>query len=213
MNELSTQDLAAAVAAMAEAIEAKKDWLCELDGAIGDADHGVTMSVGFAAVNESIKNLPAKATPTDLLNQSAKAFLSAMGGSAGPLYATALMRAGAGVKGRSSLDAAALGAVVVGMADGIMARGKAQAGEKTMLDAWLPARKAAEDAIARGADMASLSREVAQAAQAGADSTIAMQATKGRSSRLGERSVGHMDPGAASTSVMLEALAQFVATD
>lgn len=211
MDELSTNDLAQAFVAMAEAINAKKDWLCELDGHIGDADHGVTMSVGFNAVRDSVAVLDAGMDPTALFNQAAKELLSAMGGSAGPLYATAFMRAGASVKGKEKLDAGAMGAVIIAMTNGIKMRGQAAAGDKTMLDAWLPASEAASKALADGARLAPMLDAVASAARAGAEATIPLLAIKGRAARLEDRSVGHMDPGAASTMVILEALAKHVA--
>lgn len=191
---------------MADAIEREKDHLCELDGVIGDADHGVTMSIGFSAVRKALSEIDA-AHPTDVFNMAAKAFLNAVGASAGPLYATAFMRAGAKVKGQTVLDRTAVAAMVAAMADGIRSRGKANLGDKTMLDAWDPAAKAALQAHEAERSAAEILSQAADAAEKGATTTIDMMAKKGRSARLGPRSVGHVDPGAASTAILLRAMA------
>jgi len=196
--------------AIADAIDAEKDRLCALDGAIGDADHGIAMALGFAAVREALSAADPAAEPTAVLNTAAKAFLNAVGASSGPLYATALMRAAAAVKGKAELDIAAVAAMVEAMAKGIQDRGKAAVGEKTMVDAWAPAATAIAIASAGGAGSSladSLAAAVAAARQ-GAEATKDMLATKGRSSRLGERARGHIDPGAASAVVVLEAMAR-----
>jgi len=196
--------------AIADAIDAEKDRLCALDGAIGDADHGIAMALGFAAVREALSAADPAAEPTAVLNTAAKAFLNAVGASSGPLYATALMRAAAAVKGKAELDIAAVAAMVEAMAKGIQDRGKAAVGEKTMVDAWAPAATAIAIASAGGAGSSladSLAAAVAAARQ-GAEATKDMRATKGRSSRLGERARGHIDPGAASAVVVLEAMAR-----
>ena len=141
-----------------------------------------------------------------MLNAAAKAFLNAVGASCGPLYATALMRAGAAVKGKAVLDDADVVALVQAMATGIRDRGKAEPGQKTMLDAWAPAAQAAAEAQAAGQDLAGCLDAAAAAARAGAEATRGMVATKGRAERLGERAVGHVDPGAASAVVVIEAM-------
>lgn len=210
MNELSKQNVRGMLERAAAVIEEKKEWLCELDGVIGDADHGVTMATGFKAVSESLASLEADAAPTAIFNTAAKAALNAMGGSAGPLLATAFMRAGASAKGKDSLDAAAAGAMVAAMAEGIQARGKAEPKDKTMLDAWLPASAAAKQAVEAGKGLAEVLQAAARGAQEGAEATKDMQAVKGRAARLGERSRGHIDPGAASAHLVLEAFAAYV---
>ncbi|MBX2825547.1 MAG: dihydroxyacetone kinase subunit L [Gammaproteobacteria bacterium] len=197
---------------MADTIETHKDHLCELDGVIGDADHGITMSIGFTAVREAVGELPpADTTPTDILNTAAKSFLSAVGASAGPLYATAFMRAAASVKGQSFLTVEHMATAIEAMAEGIQIRGKAEAGDKTMLDAWLPAAEAARENRSCG-DMSQLLSAVAAAAHQGAEDTIPLIAKKGRSAKLGERTRGHKDAGAASTALLLQALADTAAT-
>ncbi len=194
--------------AIADAIDAEKDRLCALDGAIGDADHGIAMALGFAAVREALSAADPAAEPTAVLNTAAKAFLNAVGASSGPLYATALMRAAAAVKGKAELNAADVAAMVEAMAKGIQDRGKAVVGEKTMVDAWAPAATAIASAGGAGSSLADSLAAAVAAARQGAEATKDMLATKGRSSRLGERARGHIDPGAASAVVVLEAMAR-----
>lgn len=194
----------AMLVAVADAMDAARDELCALDGEIGDADHGVAMSGGFGAVRTALGEMEGGA-PTEVFNTAAKAFLNAVGASSGPLYATAFMRAGAAVKGKDVLEDADASTLVAAMAEGIAHRGKAQRGDKTMLDAWLPAAEAAE--AASGKSAAEVFSAAADAAEAGAEATAEMQATLGRAARLGARSVGHRDPGAVSASMMLRAMA------
>ena len=192
---------------IADAVEARKGWLCELDGAIGDADHGIAMALGFNAARDAVSALDlSSADPTLVLNTAAKSFLNAVGASSGPLYATALMRAAAAVKGKSALDDSDAIVMLEAMAKGIQDRGKAEIDEKTMIDAWLPAARAAAEARAEGKSLGASLDAAVEAAQGGAEATKDMIAAKGRSSRLGERSLGHMDPGAASAVIVIEAI-------
>lgn len=212
MTEIAAKDLVTMFAAIAAAIEAEKERLSELDGAIGDADHGVTMSIGFSAVDQALAKLdPASVDPTAVLSLAAKAFLNATGAASGPLYATAFIRAGAAAKGRTVLDRDAVVAMIGAMVKGIQDRGKAARGDKTMIDAWLPATEAAEAARADGGDLGQCLAVALSAAQAGAEATRAMTASKGRSARLGERVIGHVDPGAASAVVILGAMKRTLA--
>ncbi|MER8377980.1 dihydroxyacetone kinase subunit DhaL [Mesorhizobium sp. M0189] len=192
---------------IAAAIDADKDRLCQLDGVIGDADHGIAMALGFGAVREALAQLDLAATgPTALLNTAAKSFLNAVGASSGPLYATAFMRAAAAVKGKAILEDADIIAMLRAMAQGIQDRGKAELGEKTMVDAWLPAAQAAGAAQEAGKTLLESLETALAAAERGAEATKDMIAAKGRSSRLGERSLGHMDPGAASAVTIIKAI-------
>ena len=185
MMPVDANALRAMVAAIAEAMEANKDELCRLDGLIGDADHGVAMALGFGAAREAAFALGPEADPAAVLNAAAKAFLNAVGASSGPLYATALMRAGAAVKGRTTLDDDDVVGLVPAMARGIQDRGKAAAGDKTMLDAWAPAAEAAAGARAAGHGWAECLDAAAAAARAGAEATRGMVASRGRAERLG----------------------------
>lgn len=208
MTDITTRDLIDLFTALSAAIEADKERLCQLDGAIGDADHGVTMAIGFAAVTEALRKLDAAVVdPATVFNTAAKSFLNAVGASSGPLYGTAFMRAAAAVKSRASLNRDATVAAVAAMANGIQDRGKGARGDKTMLDAWLPAVEALEAAAAEGKDLKTCFAAAVEGAAAGAEATKSMIASKGRASRLGERALGHMDPGAASAVTILKTMA------
>ena len=192
---------------IARAIDADKDRLCELDGFIGDADHGIAMALGFNAARDALAALDLSAVdPTIVLNTAAKSFLNAVGASSGPLYATAFMRGAAAIKGKTVLNDADTVAMFQAMAKGIQDRGKAEIGEKTMVDAWLPAAEAAGAVHASGGSLAECLTAAAVAARGGAEATRDMMAGKGRAARLGERSVGHIDPGAASAVIVVEAI-------
>lgn len=189
------------------AIEAGKDHLSDLDGAIGDADHGITMSLGFMAVNAELAKLDLDhMLASDVFTSAASAFLDAVGASTGPLYATAFRRAAQAVKQDERLSTADQAAIVEAMTTGIKERGKGQRGDKTMLDAWIPATEAAVGARARAAGSREMWSSILEAAEAGANSTRSMVAARGRAARLGERSLGHMDPGAASAVIILRAM-------
>ncbi|AYG63278.1 dihydroxyacetone kinase subunit DhaL [Rhizobium jaguaris] len=188
-------------------IAAEKDHLSDLDGAIGDADHGITMSLGFQAVNgELAKRDLDHMLPSEVFTAAATAFLDAVGASTGPLYATAFRRAAQALKQDESLSPAGQAIIVEAMTAGIKERGKGQRGDKTMLDAWIPAAEAANGAQARAVGPSEMWSGILEAAEAGANSTRSMVATRGRAARLGERSLGHMDPGAASAVIILRAM-------
>jgi dihydroxyacetone kinase phosphoprotein-dependent L subunit len=193
-------------------IEAASAWLCELDGQIADGDHGVSMAIGMRAVSVTLGDLDPSSDLATICSAAAQAFLSAVGATAGPLYATALMRAGAAVKGRAVLDAGGMVAWISAAAHGIQDRGKADLGDKTMLDAWLPAAAAAERRLKQGGDLPGCLAAAASAAEQGAKATRELLPVRGRASRLGVRAVGHVDPGAASAAVILRAMACFAAS-
>jgi dihydroxyacetone kinase-like protein len=206
--DMGGQELIRAFGAMAAAMEGARDELCALDGVIGDADHGITMALGFGAVREHLATLDAgAATPAEVFNAAARTFLNAVGASAGPLYATAFMRAGAKAKGAERLAAEDLARLIPAMAQGIADRGKGARGDKTMLDAWLPAAEAAEGALAAGLTGAEALRAAAGAAREGAQATAGMAPRLGRAARLGKRAIGHVDPGAASAAILIGVLA------
>ena len=195
-------------------IDKEKDRLSDLDGAIGDADHGITMSLGFAAVAARLAEAdPEAAVPSELFRMAAGAFLDAAGASTGPLYASAFRRAAQAMKAHEDLTLAAQAEIVVAMTAGIRERGKGQRGDKTMLDAWIPAAEAAVDARERGSDADTMWARIVEAAEAGAKSTRSMVAARGRAARLGERSLGHIDPGAASTVIILRAMRETLPGD
>ena len=184
-------------------IAEQRDYLVDLDRAIGDGDHGENMDRGFKAAVEALEQAQ-PASVAEVLKTVAKTLMSTVGGAAGPLYGTAFLRASKAA-GDGELDGAGVAAVIAGALDGIQARGKATTGEKTMVDAWTPALEAARAAAESGSDPAAVLEAAATAAEAGAAATEPMRATKGRASYLGERSIGHLDPGAVSTSLILRA--------
>ena len=207
---ITTKDLQHLFALIAADIAAHRDHLCELDGAIGDGDHGLAMDAGCEAAAKAVAALdPAQATPTAVFNAAAKAFLNAVGASSGPLYATAFMRAGAAVKDRPALADEEFVRAFAAMAAGIQERGKAEPGEKTMVDAWKPAADAALEAWASGASLLECLDLAERAARQGCEATRDMTAAKGRASRLGERVIGHIDPGAASAAIVIASFAKF----
>ncbi|TIX86976.1 dihydroxyacetone kinase subunit DhaL [Rhizobium sp. P44RR-XXIV] len=206
MTVVTVEDLKSLFTDIAEAMEREKDRLCELDGVIGDADHGIAMELGFAAAAKAVSELDATADPTIVFNTAAKSFLNAVGASSGPLYATALMRAGASAKGKTSLNDDDMVEIIAAFAKGIQDRGKAEVGEKTMVDAWAPAAAACRAARDQGQPLAACLTAALEAGNAGAEATKGMIAAKGRSSRLGDRALGHMDPGAASAVVVISCL-------
>ena len=184
----------------------QRDYLVDLDRAIGDGDHGENMDRGFKAAVEALGQAE-PASVAEVLKTVAKTLMSTVGGAAGPLYGTAFLRASKAAGG-GDLDGVGVAAVIEGALSGIQARGKATTGEKTMVDAWTPALEAARAAAEAGGDAGVVLEAAATAAEAGAAATEPLRATKGRASYLGERSIGHLDPGAVSTSLILRAAAR-----
>ena len=184
----------------------QRDYLVDLDRAIGDGDHGENMDRGFKAAVEALEQAQ-PGSVAEVLKTVAKTLMSTVGGAAGPLYGTAFLRASKAA-GDGDLDGAGVAALIAGALDGIQARGKATTGEKTMVDAWTPALEAARAAAEAGSDPVAVLEAAATAAEAGAAATEPLRATKGRASYLGERSIGHLDPGAVSTSLILRAAAR-----
>jgi len=192
--------------------------LTALDQAIGDGDHGINLDRGFAAI---VAMLDARVPPdgqadgaaaaADLLRQAGRTLISTVGGASGPLYGTGFLRAAAAVANDGASSTSAYVAALEAAATGIGALGKATTGEKTMLDALVPAAAAARAALDRGSDLADVAAAARDAAEAGSTATIPLVATKGRASYLGERSIGHRDPGAASTALLLAVLAEVAA--
>ncbi|MFJ5697351.1 dihydroxyacetone kinase subunit DhaL [Arthrobacter sp. NPDC093139] len=189
----------------AQAMAEHRVELIELDRAIGDSDHGENMDRGFQAVLDKLAESPPD-TPGAALKLTAMALMSKVGGAAGPLYGTAFLRAATALGDAAYIDAPTLAAALAAARDGIVARGKAESGDKTMVDAWTPAVEAALAAAADG-DTLSVLIAAAEAAEAGAVATDPLVARKGRASYLGERSAGHRDPGAASSALILRAAA------
>jgi dihydroxyacetone kinase-like protein len=184
-------------------------YLTELDSAIGDADHGANMDRGFAAVVVVLDETEFDSVD-ELLKKAGMTLVSKVGGASGPLYGTFFLRFGTALAGKE-ITAASVGEGLRAGVGGILARGKAELGDKTMYDAWAPALDAYDAAVAGGSDLTDALRAAADAAAKGRDATIPLVARKGRASYLGERSAGHLDPGATSTTLLLESAARNLA--
>ena len=198
--------LAGWIREFARIVAEQKDLLTQLDSAIGDADHGVNMDRGMTAVVAALEANPPSGAAA-LLKQVGMTLVSTVGGASGPLYGTFFLRMATAAGDVESLDAGALAKALRAGLDGVVARGKAEAGDKTMYDALAPATEALDDALASGHGLGEALSLAARAADAGRDATIPMLARKGRASYLGERSVGHQDPGATSAALLIGAAA------
>jgi len=190
----------------AEVIAENREYLTDLDAAIGDADHGGNMTRGTKAASDKLAQTP-PATIGEFGKTVGMTLVSTVGGASGPLFGTFFMRLGQDAGDADSLDVAGLAKALRAGYEGVVARGKAEPGDKTMLDAWEPALKALDEAAASGDDAADAIAKAADAADAGRDATKELVAKKGRASYLGERALGHLDPGAASTALLVRALA------
>ena len=182
-----------------------KGYLTDLDSAIGDADHGTNMDRGFNKVMEKLPTVADKDIG-NILKTVGMTLISSVGGASGPLYGTFYMRGGMAADAKEELDGDDLVNVLQGAVDGIIQRGRAQPGDKTMVDALLPALAALKQAVADGQDVRAAVAAAVAAAEQGMKDTIPLQARKGRASYLGERSIGHQDPGATSSHLILNAL-------
>jgi len=197
----------------AEYIEAQESYLSELDAAIGDADHGVNMVRGMEMVRSRLREEEGNHQDvSSLMRNVAMTLISSVGGAAGPLYGAFFLRAAKGASTASVVTLAQLAQMFRSGLEGVQQRGKAVIDEKTMLDAMQPAVEALEAAVAKGADTDVALRAAAAAAQLGMKHTIMLQASKGRASYLGARSIGHQDPGATSTYYLFRAAEETLGT-
>lgn len=195
--------------AVAVVLEQNKDYLTELDAAIGDADHGINMNRGFQKV---ISQLPSVADKDigSILKTVSMTLISSVGGASGPLYGTMFLRMSTVVTGKQELTDEDIVALFQAAVDGVVQRGKANLGDKTMLDALSPAADAFKQAIAKGTSTPEALQQAVAAAEQGMKNTIPLVAKKGRASYLGDRSANHQDPGATSTYLMLNTLLETV---
>ena len=191
----------------ASSVSAARDELTKLDQAIGDGDHGANLSRGMTAVTDTLTG----DTPGDVLKLVGRTLISKVGGASGPLYGTAFRETAKALGDAAEVDDATFAAALRAGLDGIVRLGKAEEGDKTMVDAWLPALAALDAALGSRSTLADAAAEAAKAAAAGTEATIPMQARKGRASYLGPRSVGHQDPGATSSTMLFAALAKVAA--
>ncbi len=182
-------------------------YLTDLDAAVGDADHGLNMQRGMKAVVAKFDEAPVSGDLAALCKQVATTLISSVGGAAGPLYGTLFLRMGPALGPNTAVDAETFAAALRAGVDGVVARGRAEPGDKTMIDALTPAVDALDAALSAGAGLPEALRRAADGAAAGRDATLPLVARKGRASYLGERSAGHLDPGAASSAMLIAAAA------
>ncbi|GBD18676.1 PEP-dependent dihydroxyacetone kinase, ADP-binding subunit DhaL [bacterium HR27] len=210
--DLTTEQVLAWIQRIAELIRQNRDYLTQLDAAIGDADHGANMDRGFQVTVQKLGNEP----PNDvgaIFRTVGMALLSSVGGAAGPLYGTFFLELGKQLAGRTAVSAQEWATALRTAVAAVAARGQAQVGDKTMIDALAPAVEELERALAEGVSLAVAMQRAAAAAEEGMRATIPLQAQRGRASYLGERSVGHQDPGATSSALLLTAAAEILATE
>jgi dihydroxyacetone kinase-like protein len=205
-SRISYDDVVAWITLAAGRLQAAKTYLTELDSAIGDADHGINMDRGFTAVMAKLPTLPTGDVGA-LLKGVGMTLVSTVGGASGPLYGTFFLQLGGSTVGKADIDLADFAAGLEAGIAGIQRLGKAEPGDKTMLDALLPARDALRAGIDGGAAPADALAAAVSAAEQGMLATIPLVARKGRASYLGERSAGHQDPGATSSHLLLNAAA------
>lgn len=204
---ISRQDVLNWISAVAAVLEENRDYLTRLDSAIGDADHGMNMSRGFQAVMTKLPTISDKDIGT-IFKTVGMTLVSTVGGAAGPLYGTFFMQAGSASIGKQELTVADWSAALESAIAGVVMRGKAVLGDKTMVDSLTPALEALKAAIAEQQPLTAALERSAQAAEQGMLATIPLVARKGRASYLGERSAGHQDPGATSSYLILKSAAQ-----
>ena len=205
-SRISYDDVVAWVRLLAERLHAEKEYLTELDSAIGDADHGINMDRGFTAVMAKLPALPV-GDIGGLLKGIGMTLVSTVGGASGPLYGTFFLQLGGGTAGKADIELGDFATAMEAGVAGIQRLGKAEPGDKTMLEALLPARDALRGGLDRGDAPADALAAAVAAAEQGMLATIPLVARKGRASYLGERSAGHQDPGATSSHLLLKAAA------
>ena len=202
----ATETTSEIVRAMAAAMEENRRHLTKLDSEIGDGDHGNNMHRGFQSAVDRLEGAD-PSTPADVLKAVSMALIGKVGGAAGPLYGTAFLRASTTLSDKEEVSAGDAAEALEAALGGIKQRGKAEAGDKTIVDALEPAAEAAKKAAGDGS-VAEVFRAAAEAARGGAEATIPLTARRGRASYLGERAAGHQDPGATSTYLLLDAAAR-----
>jgi dihydroxyacetone kinase-like protein len=207
---VTKEDVIKVINKIAEVIRENKEYLTELDSAIGDADHGINMDRGFEAVKQKLGTIPQNADIGTILKTVGMTLVSTVGGASGPLYGTAFMRAGQVVQGKTELTEEDIVKIFDAALQGIKDRGKAQAGDKTMIDAIEPAYKALKESLENNIALPEALKRAANAAKEGMEYTKNISARKGRASYLGERSIGHIDPGATSSYLMINAFSEVI---
>jgi phosphoenolpyruvate---glycerone phosphotransferase subunit DhaL len=197
----------------AASLKENRDYLTQLDAAIGDADHGANMDRGFTAVVTKLEADDAPDAPGPMLVAAGSTLVSTVGGASGPLWGSALRRAGRAIGSGDEFDGAELARALRAALDGVVELGAAEEGDKTMVDSLAPAVRALDESLQGGASIADALATAQAAGEEGMRGTVPLLAQKGRASYLGERSIGHQDPGATSTALILAALARSVAAE
>jgi dihydroxyacetone kinase-like protein len=198
----------------AASLREQRDYLTQLDAAIGDADHGTNMDRGFTAVVAKLSEADGPTLgPGKLLTTAGGTLVSTVGGASGPLWGTALRRAGRALGDAEEFGSDELATALDAALEGVVELGAAHEGEKTMVDALAPAVRTLRESLAGGAPLAEAVQAAFAASEEGMRATVPLQASKGRASYLGERSIGHQDPGATSTTLILGALASTVSAE
>jgi dihydroxyacetone kinase-like protein len=203
-DAVSTEGLDQWIRSFATLVAENKDRLTDLDAAIGDGDHGANMDRGMKAAVAALDDI-APTTAAALFNKVGMTLVSTVGGASGPLFGTLFLRIGANLGDGAEVSLGRLATALRAGLDGVVARGKAEPGDKTMYDSLAPAVDALDTAVAAGLDKREAMRLAQSAAEAGRDATTSMLARKGRASYLGERSVGHQDPGATTVALLMAA--------
>jgi phosphoenolpyruvate---glycerone phosphotransferase subunit DhaL len=194
----------------AASLHEQRDYLTQLDAAIGDADHGTNMDRGFTAVLDKLEELNGTTPPGRVLTTAGATLISKVGGASGPLWGTALRRAGRALGDSEDFGPSELVDALDAALVGVVELGAAEEGDKTMVDALAPALRALREGLDGGASLQDALAAASTAGEEGMRATVPMQASKGRASYLGERSIGHQDPGATSTALIIAALAKAV---
>ena len=193
------------IRSIAESVSKNKEWLTELDAAIGDGDHGINLSRGFEKAIEKFNTIKYE-FPADVFKDVAMMLMSAVGGSSGPLYGSFFVKMAMKFRGSEDISPELFGEALSDGVNGVMSLGKASCGDKTMLDALVPACEICKSALAEEGDIVYALKKALDAATIGAESTIPLIAKKGRASFIGDKSTGHKDPGAASSVIIIEAM-------
>jgi dihydroxyacetone kinase-like protein len=207
--KLTNKDVLEYLKKAAKLLNENREYLTELDSAIGDADHGINMDRGFQTVLKNLPTLEGKDIGA-ILKAVGMYLVSTVGGASGPLYGTAFIQAGSALAGKFEIDEQDILKAMQAALDGIIMRGKAERGDKTMIDAIAPAIESLKKSLSNGTDFVEALEEATRAAEEGMKSTIPMLAKKGRASYLGERSIGHQDPGATSSYLLIKLMLELI---
>lgn len=213
MSNINGKKVAQTLLHVAAKVESNKDYLCELDGAVGDGDHGVSMTIGMRAVTRAVKNLPDSVFPADVFQTAADAYAEGVGATIGPLYEAAFAAAAKAVEGKNDLNQVADWALVYeAMAQSVKTLGGAELGDKTMLDSFFPAVDHIKKLASQNGSLNDALSSTGEVALAAAISTKDLVPKRGRAARLGDRAAGHQDAGATSLAIVLQGFAEGIAS-